>query len=107
MHTLIFLCLFSLPNVLFVFVSFYVGTKTRDLLRVGGLLFSKRRALFFCVCSGKKDRRQKTRNVTVVCRGVLFLVSALSSVARAFPLCVLRRFQMCVNYLVPFSSFSV
>ena len=65
MHTLIFLCLFSLPNVLFVFVSFYVGTKTRDLLRVGGLLFSKRRALFLCVFgkerSSAEDKKRHRR----------------------------------------------
>jgi len=64
MHTLI-LCLFSLPNVVFVFVSFYArGTKTRDLLRSvrGVSLFSKRRAPFFLCVFGKErsSRRQET-----------------------------------------------
>ena len=124
MHTLI-LCLFSLPNVVFVFVSFYAkrGTKTRDLLRSvrGVSLFSKRRAPFFCVCSAKKDRPEdKKRRRRVV--GVLVLVSAVSSVARAFPRRVFRVFVVVAlslsyefsklrvnNYLVvvPFSSFSV
>ena len=94
MHTLI-LCLFSLPNVVFVFVSFYArGTKTRDLLRSvrGVSLFSKRRAPFLlCVCSAKKDRPEdKKRRRRVV--GVLVLVSAVSSVARAFPRRVFRVF---------------
>ena len=93
MHTLI-LCLFSLPNVVFVFVSFYArGTKTRDLLRSvrGVSLFSKRRAPFFFVCSAKKDRPEdKKRRRRVV--GVLVLVSAVSSVARAFPRRVFRVF---------------
>ena len=69
MHTLI-LCLFSLPNVLFVFVSFYVGTKTRDLLRVGNLLFSKRRALFFVCVRERKivgRRRETSPSFVVVC----------------------------------------
>ena len=66
MHTLI-LCLFSLPNVVFVFVSFYArGTKTRDLLRSvrGVSLFSKRRAPFF-LCVRQRKIVQKTRNVAV------------------------------------------
>ena len=73
-----------------------------------------------CVCSAKKDRPEdKKRRRRVV--GVLVLVSAVSSVARAFPRRVFRVFVVVAlslsyefsklrvnNYLVvvPFSSFS-
>ena len=94
MHNFVFV--FSPQQSCVRFVSFYAERGTEEkkrlsLLRsVGGLFIFRRRAPFF-VCSAKeRSSEDKKRRRRVV--GVLVLVSAVSSVARAFPRRVFRVF---------------